>query len=615
MHSDDKNLGPRYLGNGRCGFTVWAPLAAAVEVRLLTPRERLVPLTPSARGYHTAVVDDVEPGTLYFYRLNGAAERPDPASRFQPQGVHGPSQVIDSDFAWQDDDWSGIPLRDYILYELHVGTFTTEGTFDAVIPQLDALKELGITAIELMPVAQFPGSRNWGYDGVYLFAVQDSYGGPDGLKRLVNACHQKGLALVLDVVYNHLGPEGNYLREFGHYFTEHYKTPWGAAVNFDGPHSDEVRSFFLENVHMWQTEFHIDSLRLDALHAIHDFSARPFLQEMAEHARLQADRLKRRFHLIAESNLNDVRLLRAAEFGGYGLDAQWNDDFHHAAHALLTGEKDGYYQDFGCIDHLVRAWRDGFVYAGEYSTFRQRRHGNSSRSLPAEQFVVSGQNHDQIGNRPHGERLSQLLSLEGLKLAAGTMLLSPFLPLLFMGEEYGETAPFLYFTNHGDPGLIEAVRQGRREEFAAFLWQGEIPDPDAEATFLRSKLQQTPRTQHQQVLWDLHQELIRLRKTLPALAKLSKEHQEVIGYEAEKVLFVCRWSAATQVFAVFHFGRAAVSLPLPIGAGRWRRLLDSSDQQWLGPGCTAPEWITSTGMLSVTLGAQSFVLFQRAEEE
>ncbi len=492
------SLGATYYGDGRCRFLVWAPLAERVEIRQLSPQERSAALEKLPQGYHRAVLTDFDPSGRYVYRLykiqaKEPVERPDPASRFQPEGVHGPSQVVDAEFDWEDADWHGLPLSQYIIYELHVGTFTPAGTFDAVIAHLDELRDIGITAVELMPVAQFPGTRNWGYDGTYPFAAQNSYGGPQGLKRLVNACHRKGLAVILDVVYNHLGPEGNYLRDFGPYFTDFYQTPWGEAVNFDGPYSDDVRRFFMENALYWVEDCHIDALRLDAVHAILDFSARPFLEELARTVHRAAERLNRRIYCIAESALNDTRIIRPRELGGFALDAQWNDDFHHALHALLTGEQTGYYQDFGRLHQLARAWRRGFVYDGQYSGYRQRAHGNSSRNIPAQQLVVFAQNHDQIGNRMLGERLSRLVSFEDLKLAAGLVLLSPFIPLLFMGEEYGETAPFQYFIDHSDPELVNAVREGRRREFAAFGWEEEPPDPQDEATFLRSKLDRSLR--------------------------------------------------------------------------------------------------------------------------
>ncbi|MFC1937816.1 malto-oligosyltrehalose trehalohydrolase, partial [Chloroflexota bacterium] len=413
------NLGAAYLGDDQCQFIVWAPLAQRIEVHIVSPEELIIPLQRDSQGYHRVVTGGVKPGSLYFYRLDGEKEHPDPASRFQPQGVHGPSQVLAATFPWQDQNWPGLPLQEYILYELHVGTFTEEGTFDAVIGHLDRLKDLGITAMELMPVAQFPGNRNWGYDGVCPFAVQDSYGGPEGLKHLVNTCHQKGLAVVLDVVYNHLGPEGNYIADFGPYFTDRYKTPWGAALNFDGPHSDEVRRFFIENALYWLEEFHIDALRLDALHAIFDMSSYPFLQELAASFHQKVAKLNRKAYLIGESSANDARLIKPSESGGYGLDAQWNDEFHHSLHTLLTGEQSGYYQDFGQLQHLIKAFQEGFVYSGQYSHYRQRRHGVSSRNIPSHRFVVFAQNHDQVGNRVKGERLSRLVLFEALKLAAG----------------------------------------------------------------------------------------------------------------------------------------------------------------------------------------------------
>ncbi|MGH8067690.1 MAG: malto-oligosyltrehalose trehalohydrolase [Candidatus Entotheonellia bacterium] len=608
-------VGAWYLGEGRCRFRVWAPVAQSVEVHLLAPREGLVPMARRPRGYYEAVVEGVELGALYRYRLDGVHEHPDPASQFQPEDVHGPSQVVEAHFDWDDGAWCGIPLREYILYELHVGTFTAEGTFAAIIPHLSELKTLGITAIELMPIAQFPGSRNWGYDGVYPYAVQHSYGGPDSLKRLVQACHRHGLAVVLDVVYNHLGPDGNYLGDYGPYFTDRYKTPWGAALNFDGPHSDEVRRFFIDNALFWVTEFHIDTLRLDAVHAIVDHSAQPFLEDLGLALHARAERLNRRIYAIAESALNDTRIIRPRELGGYALDAQWNDDFHHALRVLLTGDRSGYYQDFGELEQLAKAFREGFVYAGEYSGYRWRRHGNSSRNIPARQFVVFAQNHDQVGNRMFGERLGQLVSLEALKLAASAVILSPFMPLLFMGEEYGEAAPFQYFISHLDPQLVDAVRRGRREEFAAFAWQGEPPDPQDVATFRRAKLNHRLRHEgHHHALFEFYQELIRLRKALPALAHLSKEQIHVLGFEHEKILCVRRWCSMQDVWMTFHFGCSQTSLRLPLSVGQWQKQLDSTEARWCGPGSLVSLEVESNGEVSLTLPPESCLVFAHTAE-
>jgi len=561
------------------------------------------------------MADGVEPGSLYFYILEGQKERPDPASRFQPQGVHGPSQVVDTQFAWQDECWFGLPLQDYIIYELHVGTYTSRGTFEAIIPHLDNLRDLGITAIELMPVAQFPGERNWGYDGTYPFAPQNSYGGPEGLKRLVNACHQRGLAVVLDVVYNHLGPEGNYLWDFGYYFTDRYATPWGSAVNFDGPYSDEVRRFFLENALYWVSEFHIDALRLDAVHAILDFSAQPFLADLAWAVHERAERLNRRIYVIPESALNDTRLVRLPEVGGFGLDAQWNDDFHHALHTLLTGEQSGYYQDFGRLSDLTKAFCEGYVYSGQYSTYRRRHYGNSSRNIPAHRFVVFAQNHDQVGNRMRGERLSQLVAFEGLKLAVGVVLLSPYIPLLFMGEEYGEEAPFPYFISHSDPRLVAAVRKGRKEEFAAFKSQGEPPDPQEESTFLSANLNHALRREgNHRVLLDFYAKLISLRKRTPALNCLSKENMEVMGFEKGNVLFLRRWTPTDEIAVVFHFGEQDTSPLIPLPRGLWKKGLDSADEDWLGPGSSVPMEVNSDGEVVINLSPHAFVLLVKSDK-
>ncbi|MFA4904759.1 MAG: malto-oligosyltrehalose trehalohydrolase [Desulfobaccales bacterium] len=609
-------LGATYLGEGLGGFLVWAPLINRVEVHLLSPEERMVPLEKVSRGYHYGVAPGVKPGSRYFYRLDGNTERPDPASRFQPEGVHGPSQVIDPHFVWEELHWSGIPLSHYVLYELHVGTFTAQGTFDAIVPHLDDLKDLGITAIEIMPVAQFPGDRNWGYDGVYPFAVQNSYGGPDGLKRLVDACHQRGLAVILDVVYNHLGPEGNYLPDFGPYFTERYRTPWGAAINFDGPDSDEVRRLFIENALSWVTEFRLDALRLDAVHGIFDFSALHFLQELAAAVHEQAERLNRRIYVIAESDLNDVRLVRSPELGGYGLDAQWNDDFHHALHTLLTVEQTGYYKDFGRIQDLAKAFAEGFVYSGGYSPARRRRHGNTSKDLAASRFVVCAQNHDQVGNRLQGDRLSALVSFEGLKLAAAVVLFSPFIPLLFMGEEYGETAPFPYFVSHSDPDLLDAVRRGRREDFSSLPGSAEPPDPQAEATMQSARLDHSLRHQgRHRLLYELYKEMLKLRHETRAGAELSKDHLEVACLERESTLVVRRWGREEQVAAIFHFGDTVESVNVPLPSGRWRKRLASGEQRWNGPGPDLPAVLHSDGNVSVTLTKQAFLIISLQPED
>ncbi len=478
-------------------FTVWAPLKEKMILHLVHPRDEKWEMTKDDEGYWQITVEDLPAEALYFFMPDGEKDYPDPASAFQPQGVHGPSAVVDhSLYQWKDNEWKGLPLEELIIYELHVGTFTKEGSFEAIIPRLDELKATGINALELMPVAQFPGNRNWGYDGVYPYAVQNSYGGPQGLKKLVDACHQKGLAVILDVVYNHLGPEGNYLPLFGPYFTNHYHTPWGDAINYDGEWSDGVRHYFSNNALYWLEHFHIDGLRLDAIHAVFDFGAVHFWELLHEQVQQLRQKLGRQFYLIAESDLNSPRVVKPLSEGGFGFDAQWLDDFHHALYKLLNKEDKERYYDFGRMPQLAKALTDGFVHSGdEWVTFRKRRYGASSAGVPGNKFIVFNQNHDQIGNRALGERLSMLVSFEKLKLAAAVLLLSPYIPMLFMGEEYGDDTPFYYFVSHSDPALVEAVRKGRREEFKDFGFTSEPPDPQNEKTFNDSKIHWEKRTQ------------------------------------------------------------------------------------------------------------------------
>jgi maltooligosyltrehalose trehalohydrolase len=624
-------LGPRYDDKGLCTFTVWAPHRQSVELKLLTPqggagtenvkRESLIEMRPGTElfekaeeaGYWQVALPDIKPGTRYSFRLDKSVIRPDPASNFQPEGVHESSQVVDHRrFEWKDEKWNGIDLKEMVIYELHTGTFTPEGTFSAVIDRVGELKELGVNAIEIMPVAQFPGSRNWGYDGVYPYAVQNSYGGPDKLKELVNACHRSGLAVILDVVYNHLGPEGNYLRDFGPYFTDRHKTPWGQAINFDGPYSNPVRDFFIENALYWLREYHIDALRLDALHAIFDMSAKHFLEELIERVEDFSKEKGCTFHLIGESDLNDVRLIMPRASGGYGLDAQWSDDFHHSLHTLLTGEKKGYYRDFGGVRNLAKAFREGFVYTGQYSKHRKKRHGNSPKCRKAQQFVVCIQNHDQVGNRMRGERFSQLVSFEALKLAAGAVILSPYIPLLFMGEEYGEDSSFSYFVSHTDENLIEAVRHGRLEEFKSFDWKGNIPDPQAVSTFEQSRLQWQKRAAGRHaVLLNFYRHVIGLRKSQPGFS--DKTGMRVRCLTKKNVLLWHRKFEKSQLQCVMNFSGKQQRLKLYAPRTRWKKILDSTETKWYGPGSTLPEVIEGKEMVNIP--QTSIVLFECAESD
>ncbi|QKQ98999.1 malto-oligosyltrehalose trehalohydrolase [Metallosphaera tengchongensis] len=481
------------VSSGKVKFSLWAPYQERASVEIL------------GNGIYDMVKDDMgffsvevatEPNSLYKFLIK-EGKVPDPASRYQPQGVHGYSQVVSPDFPWTDQGWRGVNKDELVIYELHVGTFSEEGTFKGVINKLSYLKDLGVTAIELMPVAQFPGSWGWGYDGVYPFAVQNSYGRPQDLKELVNQAHSAGISVVLDVVYNHVGPEGNYMPLLGPYLTDKYKTPWGLTFNFDDMGSDQVRALVLENLEYWMGEFHIDGFRLDAVHAIVDNSPKHILEDIADlvHSRGKV--------VIAESDLNDPRIVSPKDICGYNLDAQWVDDFHHSVHAYLTGEREGYFSDFGSLEDLVKALRDVFVYDGRYSKFRGKTHG---RPIPPQvdrnRFVVYVQNHDQVGNRGGGERLSTLVDLDKYKVAAAIYLLSPFVPMIFMGEEYGERNPFYYFSDFSDQKIAQGVREGRRRD------NSQVTDPQSRDTFLRSKLSWS----FDQEILSFYRELIRIRK-------------------------------------------------------------------------------------------------------
>jgi len=545
-------------------FRVWAPRARHVDVVLAGDRRHGLE-GPDDRGWFQAEVDDVGPGDDYAYSLDGGDPRPDPRSNWQPAGVHGPSRLVDhAAFAWTDGAWTGgVALAEAVVYELHVDTFSPEATYDGVIGRLDHLVDLGVTAVELLPVVEYPGRWGWGYDGVDLYAPNSADGGPEGLKRLVDACHARGLRVIFDVVYNHLGPSGNYLGEFGPYFTDRYGTPWGEAVNLDGPDSDPVREFVVDNALMWLRDYHADGLRLDAVHAIVDTSATHILEELATRVDELEAELGRPKFLIAESDLNDPRTVRDRDRGGHGIDAQWSDDFHHALHAVLTREEAGYYADFGSLAQLAKALGQAFVYDGCFSPCRRRRHGRTPAGLPATRFLGYLQNHDQVGNRATGERSSMLMSADLLKVAAALVLLGPSVPMLFQGEEWGASTPFLYFTDHDDPELGRAVTEGRRREFASFGWDpSDVPDPQDPETFRRSKLDwdEVGVAQHAELL-DWHRRLIALRRTTPELTDGRFDRVEVDYDEGE------RWLVYTHgpVTVACNFSDKEVTVPIRPG--------------------------------------------------
>ena len=521
-------------------FSVWAPTCRQMDVVV---EGQVVPMEQAERGWWLADVPHVGAGSDYVFRIDGGQAYPDPRSRYQPQGVHGPSRLVDpAEFEWTDERFQARPLSSALVYELHIGTFTPQGTFEAAIDKLKHLVDLGVTHVELMPVAQFAGTRGWGYDGVYPFAPHRTYGGPAGLQRLVDACHVEGLAVILDVVYNHLGPSGNYLAKFGPYFSERHKTPWGSAINFDGPYSDEVRDYFIDNAKMWLRDYHIDGLRLDAIHAIVDTSAFPFLEQLAEEVNSLQAALGRHLVLIAESDLNDPRVVRPRERDGFGFDAQWNDDFHHAVHSALTRETQGYYSDFGGVEDVAAVFRRPYLFTGHFSPVRLRSHGRRVDELDASRFLAYSQNHDQVGNRATGERLHQLLPLDQAKIAAALTILSPYIPMLFQGEEWAASTPFQYFVDFSeDPALAKAVSEGRRKEFSGLLEGTDVPDPQDEATFLRSKLNwdELKEAERRDMLaW--YKELVALRRSTPALVdgRLDRVHarydQEAVWIAVER---------------------------------------------------------------------------------
>lgn len=581
--------GHRY-DQGRCEFTCWAPKAKRLDLVLPGPKLARLPMERQGEGVWRATVEDVTPGLRYAYSLDHGPLRPDPASHLQPDGVHGPSAVVDhAAFRWSDAAFRPPALADWVIYELHVGTFSPEGNFAGAIAKLPLLAELGVTVLEVMPVAAFPGARNWGYDGVAPYAVHAAYGGPEGFKCFVDAAHGLGMAVILDVVYNHLGPEGNYLREFGPYFTAEHHTPWGEAVNYDGPNSAPVRDFVVANALHWIRRYHVDGLRLDAVQTIHDESVRHILAELSQAVHDESERLGRPLRLIAESDRNDPRLVRPRAVGGLGCHSVWSDDLHHALHALATREKRGYYMDYGRAEHVALALEHGFGYRGEHSRFRRAPHGQPPDGVPCEAHVVALQNHDQVGNRMRGERISHLTDVEAVKAAAACVLLSPFTPLLFMGEEWAAAEPFAYFTSHGDPGLIKAVRAGRRKEFKSFGWKGEPPDPQDEATFAACRLDWQARgnAPHAGVL-ACYRALLALRRTEPfaTRTRASVSARALLsGGKEQKAVVMTRAGGGREAVCLFLFApKTSLDFPALLPAKNFSLVLDTGDDAFGGPG-------------------------------
>jgi maltooligosyltrehalose trehalohydrolase len=609
--TDRRTIGVNFSKSGEAQILLWAPEAEKVEL-LIPGKDKTVSLTCGNFGYWNTNSNELQPGDLYYFELDGKKQLPDPASLSQPDDVHGASQALDLNaYKWNEENWQHFPLKNYIIYEVHIGTFTNEGTFAAAEQKLDYLVELGITAIEIMPVAQFPGGRNWGYDGVYPFAVQHTYGGAAALQSFVNSCHLKGLAVILDVVFNHVGPEGSHLGDFGPYFTEKYHTPWGNAINFDDAWCDGVRRFFVENALMWFRDFHIDALRLDAVHAIKDFSPKHILQEIRQQVDLLMQQTGRKHYLIVELDLNDTRFINPLSKAGFGMDAQWIDEFHHALRVTSGQEKTGYYSDFDEIESLAKAYEDAYVYDGTYSTHRKKVFGMKTEN-PGEQFVVFSQNHDHVGNRMLGERTSQLVSYEMQKLLAGAVLVSPYLPMLFMGEEYGEKNPFQYFVSHTDPELAESVRKGRKKEFEAFHIEGEAPDPVSEETFERSKLRwESTRQEPHKTMLDFYKRLISVRKNQSPLCVLNRKEISAEYNTDSRVIVLRRQHKLQDIICLMNFSSEEQPVEVMVYASTWYKLLASSDSQWAGQQ-DMPEKVT--GELSLTLPAESITLYSNQYE-
>ena len=516
------------INGGNVDFRVWAPLPEKLTLRLLRRGGNAQDIPMRREGEDFVTTAEALAGDRYTYVFPDGVLAPDPVSRFLPDSVHGPAEIVDpTRFAWSDSTWRGVDLRDYVIYELHIGTFTPEGTLDSAARKLEYLKRLGITVVEIMPVAACPGARNWGYDGVSPYAVQANYGGPEGLKRFVDTAHRLGLAVMLDVVYNHLGPEGNSLPKFGPYFTSQHKTPWGDAVNYDREGSEQVRNYVVQNALYWIREYHFDGLRLDAVQTINDDSVKHIVAEIQERVQQLANELGRTVCVIAETDENDSRYVKDPHIGGYGLDAVWSDDFHHAIHAFFTGERQGYYQDFGDPEQIARALRDGYVFQGENFTFWNKPRGTSAREVPLPANVICIQNHDQIGNRAKGERLTVLAPRGARKLAAAFLLLAPHTPLLFMGQEYDEAAPFQFFADFHDPALKKAVSQGRRGEFKDFDFN-DVPDPQDPATFERSKLTWADGADNREML-EWYRRLLELRRMYVVHADRTADAQYMDG--------------------------------------------------------------------------------------
>lgn len=598
-----------FIEDNICKFIVWAPKLDKIILSLENGGiNEEYEMKKDNFGYWTKEISNIKEGQRYYYKIAGE-KYPDPASKSQPEGVHKASEVVKLDKL--KTKYAGIELSKMIIYEIHVGTFTEKGNFQGIIENIKYLKELGINTVELMPLAQFPGKVNWGYDGVYPFAVQNTYGGLKELQNLIDELHKNNIAIIIDVVYNHLGPEGNYLSKFAPYFNPKYNTPWGSALNFDSEYSYGVRDYFIQNALFWIKELGADGLRLDAVHEIYDKSSVHILSEISENIKKIEKEENRKIVLIAESDLNDTKIINPKMKGGYEIDAQWCDDFHHSIHTFLTSEFKGYYEDFGKFEYIEKTYKEGFVYSGQYSEHRKKYLGKSSKDISPEKIVVCIQNHDQIGNRLFGERLSKLIEFEKLKLAAGALFLSPYTPMIFMGEEYAEKNPFMFFSDYGDENLKEGVKLGRKKEFEYFGWKDEFIDPQSKETYEKSILNKKIEKEENKIIFEIYKLLIKLKKD-GYIGKRNRKNIKIKTFENKKIVYIESLNKDKKTFSILNFSNEEISIGKIIPDGKWEKIIDSSSEKWLGKGSNLPKILT--GKLTIKVNSHSFIIYKEMKK-
>lgn len=605
-----KKIGPHFLQNGKCKFTVWAPSVADIALHIIYPENKVIPLRKTGNGYWECKLEAINSNYLYYYRINNSIERPDPASKFQPNGVSGPSRVLaHRDFRWKDKNWHIFDFKKLVIYELHIGTFSSEGTYSGVISKLDYLVDLGVNCIELMPIAQFSGSYNWGYDGAFPFAPHNSYGEPSELKKMVQSCHLKGIAVILDVVYNHLGPEGGCLDIYGPYFSNMNKTPWGKSFNFTENYSEDVKNYFYENALSWLQDYHFDGLRIDAVDYMYEYGAAPFLYELNRKVKKLSKLLGKKKYLIAESDINSHNIVASLNKGGSGFKAKWNNEYHHFNYAILTGERDKYCARYNKMENLVSFLKEGLIYHNCKTGSQKKR--KSFASYKPQQIIIYLQNHDLIGNRPNGERLSSLMGIEALKLTSGLMFILPHIPMLFMGEEYAEDVPFLFFADYQNETLLAEIENNRGKEFAKAGWTGIQISSSIQQAFINSKLKWfSEEDKNNSKIFNYYKYLILLKKTHPVLKQHKNIHTYVSCKSTSRILIYKRWWKEKQIVAIMNYSKNPAVICVQLEKGGWSKILDSTDICWAGNGTEIPEAICNAKS-QLKLKALSIVIFEK----